>query len=692
MVRNFQNMIDNKKADELVSIAQKQLKAGLKLKEKRFDIIKDVEDLYNNKCLETIDDRVNIPFPIMAGHIDTLYSKIDNPPTVTFKFTDLPNFGEKISSAWKADSSSMRARWTAKDRTEKKMSLLSGRGIAKVYASSVNNQYQSNYDVVDYWSFICEGRRGYLEDNLYAGEMDIYKTKEEIEQLAEQGVYDKAQVKKLLDSQDNARIDEYSLEIQNKYNRMKSLGLMPESNAFVGQSVYNLVEWVMQHGGKRYYLVFDIKSGLWLRAELLKDLYACNLYPWVSWAVNYEEYNFWSKGAGDDILPVSEAIKLILNEVIENTRRRNRPMRVVDPELFDDVSDIMDYVPDNVVVATQQNAGQKIFTIETPEVSTSVNVIQFLENYLGQKTGITPTIQGATDTDAKVGVYYGQLEQSADRIGTINKEYSDSYAQKGYRYFWGLKEHLTESKAIQMLGKGGIHSDELTRKELKDVVDVDDVVVSGGSSEEQINEVRTQRQARTIAELSANPALSSKISPKWLIEITLKTAGFTEDEVNRAMDIENEGNSQLIKEADESIKMILLNKNVKLNRGANTAFIQHILNYEADNLDFEMLDKAGKVVKIDKKKAELSQKLRDYAKAHIELALQNSVRNVRQIIAKEGGALGEYIQSSNEQLNIPVSSEREKMESVARPFENNSTPKGVSSTSQNISNILSGQR
>jgi len=677
--------------DKLTRIACKQFDSGMMMKKKRMETIKDIEDLYFNKVLELMDNRVNIPFPIMSGQIDTYLSKIDNPPTVNFRTSDMPNFSEKIVSAWRDDQSTMRAGWESKDRAEKKLCLMSGRGINKIYASSVQNEYKSHYDVVDYHSFVCEGRNGRLEKNLYCGEKDIFRTMAVIREKAVQKIYDRKQVILLDNAYASGDVQIDNETLNDKYNRLKSLNLNPEMNAYVGQQVASLVEWNMDFEGKRYYLLFDIKTKIWLKVDELKNVYGCNKWLWSSWAFNPEEFMFWSKGAGDDILPTAEAMRLILNEAIENQRRRNRPMRITGGSEFGDVNELMEFVPDNVIVANQGKKGE-IVTIETPEVTSSINLVQYLDNYLGQKTGVSSDLQGTSDKDTKVGVYYGNLAQASDRIGLVNKEYSDNYAEKGYRYFWGLKEHLTKAKSIELLGKDGIHMDELTRKELDDVGDVDDVIVSGGSREEEINEITSQRQSKIIAEVSGNPALSQRVNPEWLIKTALKTAGFNDEDIQQALDVKSLGDTQLIKEADFAIREIMLGHNPKINRGATASFIQHIIDYDIDNIDFEKTNKQGQIIGIDKKNAEISQRLRDYAKAHIQIVMENNQRKARAINSDlMQASLSKELQepASDEALNIPTPTQNETNIASARPFETSlGTQKGVNETSQRLSEAV----
>ena len=114
-------MISSQLADKLAVIAKKQRIAATKARDNRMHKVSAFEDLYFNKILQT--DTTNFPFPFFAGHIDSLHSKIDNPPTVEFTIPNKRDIADKVGAAWLKDSSSSRAKWAKKDRLEKKLAL-----------------------------------------------------------------------------------------------------------------------------------------------------------------------------------------------------------------------------------------------------------------------------------------------------------------------------------------------------------------------------------------------------------------------------------------------------------------------------------------------------------------------------------------------------------------------------------------
>jgi hypothetical protein len=672
------NMLDKKLADKLTLVATEQLREGLEAKKSRMDVISEIIDLYNNKTLDVGDGMMNIPFPVMAGQVDLMYSKIDNPPTLTFKVPNKKTLSEKVQAAWVQESSSTRAGWKRKDRSEKKMAVMGGRAVCKVFASSVNNQYRSHYELVDIFSFVADPTRGDLEEGNYHGETDIFKTHTALKNGALAGIYDMANVVLLLSQKETIK-DGSSQVVDNKFNRLSALGVDVATSSFAGQEGVLLTEWVMRYEDEWYYLLFEPNTRTWVRAEKLEDVFENGKTHFVSWATNYDAFSFWSKGPADDWYPIAEAIRFILNNALENEKRRARPMRIVKAGDFVDVSELQDYVPDNVIIANRE---PNVITVETPDAQASINIAQFLDAMIQAKSGVNEP--GTQSTDAKVGVYYGKLQQEADRVGAINKEYSESYAHKGYRFFWGLKQHLTKSKQVEMLGRTGIKLQELSRFDFKDVDDVDDVLVSGGSADQETNAVEQQQKNTALSEvMSAFPQI---INPRWAIKAKLKNAGFDDDDIREAIDSQALMDTDQIEEADQAIQDIMLGNMPDLNNAAEIPFVDRIVNYARTELNWVKLDKNGNETgEIDKKTKEQFDKLLAYVKAHQNIVMANEERKV----AKEP------IQQPQGDMNVPEApepSQQYQRQQLAQPGEKMTpvpgTPSGTAAMSQNVTGAM----
>lgn len=608
--------------EELTNVAKKQCETCISFKQPRLDEIKKSLDLYANVVSKALPGRFNVPLPIMGGFVDTLKSKIDDAPNIVFTENDETDYKrvQKANAMWRWDSSPVNGKWALKDRATKTMAIFGGRGVYKIYAES-DPKYKSCLEPIDLFDFIFEPQGGGdLDNHLFTGQMNIFKCKSELIEDAKNGYYDKVQVGKLLvanETETKQPDDQY----QNKVSRYSIYGLDPEINNYVGESVYPLTELYTSYQGKKYKVVFDFKTGIWLQVKELKEVFKTGRHPFVSWATHEDYFQFLSKAPVDDVRLVAEASKIIFNQALDNIQKRNWNMRAYDADIFPDPSQLQ-WRPDGLIKANNlsgKSIQQGIYTFETPDnTSITVNMMTFLDNFVGAKTGITPGSQGQADQGDRVGIYYGNMQQVADRLGLINKSYTEAHAELGIRYLEGLDEHLTEDMSVKVQGIFGVEWEEVKRTDFK-FERFPDVNIESSSSDSQLDEIKKKRRAESLAAVSSNPALISKVNPSWIIREMLKNGDYTDEQVRVAMDTMNDGNTEILSEAAIAIKEILAGENPKLNRGATTGFAQKILDYEMNhNL-----------------KPEVAKSLRDYAAAHIPIAMRNMLKSKPQMAQPE---------------------------------------------------------
>lgn len=569
-------MIDKKLADKLTGIAVKQLETGLKFKQPRMDEIKKFEDQYLNKTKPALKGRYNIPIPVMGGFIDTLMSKIDDAPNIRYKETTEADLKKalKIQAAWQVDSGSTRGKWGRKDRQVKKLAIFSGRGIYKYYATSA--PYKSNLIPIDYYDFVCEPQGGAdLDDHLYHGAINFIRTKKELIDGGNSELYDAKQIKALINNE-SGEADRKSMdEVENKRNRFQALGLDPETANYVGQTIYNLTEWIMKYDGEQYYLFFEAKTGIWIRAEKLKDVFTLNKTPYKSFATHEDAFNFWSKGPCDDLYPVCVAVHTAYNQAFEANQKSIWNQRGFDPKMVPDPSQL-EYRPDGLV-AIKTSPGRPIqdhiYEFKAPPIGESLNLIQWTINNLGVDTGITASVRGEAEQQ-RVGIHYSELQQVADRLGTLNKAYSDAWDDLGEAYQYGLRDHVTEDFLVEMIGEQGVEWEAVTKE---DAIPNFDISTSSGAAESKVDEVKKQAKAMSLADLG----VVATINPKWRTENIMRNAGWSDEEIRIAMDTNTEGDRIIISEAAEENEQ-MLKEDAKPNRGATTAHLQKHIHFIQD--------------------------------------------------------------------------------------------------------------
>lgn len=654
--------LDKQLADTLVDIACKQFKASSEFKQTRMDDILKNEEFYYGRKVKVPKGRFFVPLPTMSGFVDTLMSKIDDPPLIKFGYTDIADLklARKATAAWEKDSHPTRGGWPQKDRWEKKLACFSGRGIKKIFAES-DPKYKHHLEVVDYMDFQCEpSGGGDLEQHQYCGQDAVFRTKAQLKDK----IYNQEQVVKLETAVGEGEYKENTEHYQKKMDRFKMLGLNPSEMNYMGQAIFSLIEWGMEYEGTRYYLLFDYRTGTWVRAHVLKDVFSSDLWPWESWATHEDAFVFWSKAPCDDVRPVADSIDTLFSQALENRNKKNYGQRAYDKDIFPDPSQL-EWRPNGLAMA-EPKPGKPISTgiyeFNTPEISGTVDMISFMDAYLGTKTGISRETQGVPEKDQKVGIYFGNLQQVADRLGLYNKSYRECWERLGLKYAWGLYDHLSEKMLVKIIGEEGTEWDELTRGEAKKIPDLD-IDVVGGSAELAASEEKMKKRENAMGLLLKRPDISQLLNPQWLVQEILKLGSFEEAEIRTALS-KDMGNLEILSEASQAIQMLIKGKVPKMNRGANTAFLQKIVDFATD-----------KDVDLDTYK-----RLMSYAQAHIQIAIRNMARNAIQVLANKGIAVG-GLKTPQLRLNEQTAVEEPVI----------GTPAGTMSISQKATNILQGR-
>ena len=653
-------------ADKLVEIAAKQFQTGYDFKKGRMEKIRKHEEFYYGRKIIASIGRSAVPLPVMSSFVDTLMSKIDDAPTIKYGYTDIADLklAQKTSAAWQKESHPTRGNWNQKDRWGKKLAIFSGREVSAIYAES-DPKYKSHYDIIDHEDFVCEPMGGGdLEKHLFCGRENLFKTKAELKRKAKKGLYSATQLAQLLKRFNDSDFKKSEDIFKDKKARYAKLGLDLGENTYVGQPIFKFIEWVMEYEGTRYYLLWEWFTRTWLRAHELKNIYKSNLWPFESWATHEDAFVFWSKSPCDDALPLADAADTLFNQIMDNIKKRNMGQRAYDPDIFTDPSEL-EWRPDGLVIAKAhekgKNISQGIYEFKTPEITGTVNMLAFVDNFLGRKSGINPEAPGTPEQEEqKVGIYFGQLQQAADRLGLYNKSYRESWARKGLRYAWGLYEHLSEPMLVKIIGERGVEWQELTSGESKKAPDLD-IEISGGSAEIVANEAKMKKRENAMVLISKDPELREGVNSNWRLAEILKFGGYEEDEVRVAMS--NEGtNLEILAEASQAIQDILKGKEVKINRGADASFVQKIIDFASDT-DLEQ---------------DIYKNLITYAQKHIEIVMANTIRRARAFKIKRAEAI-------SEKRTLPISEGQSVEEPIA------GTPGGTLKTSQEASSILRGK-
>src|SRR3990167_3923607 len=287
---------------------------------------------------------------------------------------------------------------------------------------------------------------------------------------------------------------------------------------------------------------------------------------------------------------------------------------------------LLEWRPDGLVPVTVpagKNLQNGIYEFKVGDINDTMNVVQIIDNILGQKTGITAAAQGQSDKDVKVGVYYGDLKQVADRLGLLNRNYIEELEQGILRWSWNLWEHMPQKQLVKVIGENGVEWDEL----LKEDAEPDFAIsIKGGFAEVEADELKKKQKVDSLGAVKADPNLGILLNKKLTAEHTLRAGGWSEDEVKQLLDPQYEGSEESLSRASQAIQDVLEGKMPKRYRSATTAFVQKILDFITDH----------EVTQIQ------YDILAAYAEAHMPFVEENMVRRARQqamMIQAGGGGL-----------------------------------------------------
>lgn len=572
--------------DDLSALVVRQLETSEQFRQPRLAQIRENEDMIAGKVKPALQGRYSVPFDgvIASGFIETIVAQINKPPKLVFSDPKGSNHKsvKKIQALWERDSSPQRQNWAKQDRLGKRIAAASNICIFEYIARS--NPYKGVLRVIDPYDFHCEPNGGNdLEEHMFKGVYNQFITQAQMKYNAESGYYDQDAVSELLAAYQKTDY-KFNEELhRNKVSRLQTLGLDLDQNAYVGQQVFNTARWVTEYKGKTMYIEFDYRSGIILKKHELQDVFESKVSPWVVWNPVENAFSLWAPGLFDHIKPIAEAIRINLNEILNNNRKRNWDMKAVDRNMFPNVSDL-NWRQDGVVSANVpmgQSIQNGIYYFQTPEISGALNLNQYLNDFLGINTGISDQTKGEASQDV-LGIAKINDVQVSKRMRLIGDSYADAYAKLGFRWDWGLYEHLDTKEAVKIVGVHGVEFESVTKEDTDPDYDIGVVTYEDELIE---NEQERERKASAMERISANPLFIQQLNPRWVVEQELRIGGWRDEEVRRAMDTKNDAYDETISVANKNIERALEGKEPKRYRGATTGYLQRIHDYLNENLE-----------------------------------------------------------------------------------------------------------
>lgn len=551
--------------------------------------------------------RTNVDLGQMSAFVHTILAKIDAP--LTFKFTKRKESQRKrvqqLNSLRVTDQD--KNDWDIKDIAGKKQAIIYGRAIYSYFAESVLG-YKSNLDPVDVYDFLIDPSAGGLdiEKAMHLGDYGVVKSRSELKKGMKDGIYLKTETQNLLDGSGNS-IEE-NQEQTNKKNRTRDTNVWTTQKEIGNPDKFKFWRWGTTYEGQRYYLLLSEKGGTAIEITPIEEKFESGLWWYWTWASFPDLTEFWTPSFCDYVREIFMAQAVSINQMLDNAEQINKPQKVVNVGAIENLAELKYRRDGYIRVKKDFDVDRALQTIKVASISTPLQVFDKLDAIQEKASGVTAGAMGdAKNTgEAKLGIYKGNQENSADRFGFLNRSYSFGYKRFAKLYAWGVKEHLIKKTAIDILGPNGVEIEMVSRRDIFRKDEDFNVMIESSNAETALSENEKSAKLAFLNSQMAIPVAPGQApnqNPKKAYEIMASIAGFDDDTIRQLQDVSDYGDAGIMSEAERDIERLLDGEVFTPNQGATTAYKQRFVDYMTDNQENitqeQFITLANYVLKLD---------------------------------------------------------------------------------------------
>lgn len=531
--------------------------SGYNYRERRHEDWTEIYSLYRDKVqVNRLLQRQSVNVPLMKQTIKTLLKDIDDMPVIEFKNLDNNDQAEIFQNEyWKYTIGEHCNKMEIKDIVDKKQVLLYGRSFdqmqivdGKVFMGIVDPM---DIKIDRYTDPTNIDSAGFLiHDN-------IFKRLSALEQNTE---YDQDEVKRLkawYQTQEGVvKLAENTQQLQDKNKKLEAMGDSDVEDPVLGETYVQLA----------MHFVYDMKEGddeEQLYLKVVADNYAILLnkplekvigktqdnywrthFPYNTWAEDIDMQDFWVDGVGDVVRTPNKVLNAWLSQLVEH-----RTLRSFGMHYYDSTKD--GFMPQSFVpqawgwYAVPGNPDEIIKKVDIPDLTESLDEIQYVTGFIEKATGATATQQGAqTERSITLGEVQLALGEAKERVKGMSKFYTQVWKERAYK-FMKLIEAGQDKLDVVQIEKQGRNSNKMYKR---DIAPKDYITSSGYSVKIWSQDEKDSQDSKKLEKLSVvfqnmpgNPKLKD-IYQRKLLEF----ADLMPNEVNEVMETQKLVDQQML--------------------------------------------------------------------------------------------------------------------------------------------------
>lgn len=552
-------MEENTILDPEMNVLLAHKESGYNYQERRHSDWTENYTLYRDKVVTNrLTQRQSVNLPIMKQTVKTIFKDIDDMPVIEFENLDNDKQAEVFQNEyWKWTLEKNNAE--IKDAVDKKQDILFGRTFDQwqVVDGCIMFTIEDPADIlVDRY---CDPSD--LDTSRFLIHTHIFKP---ISYLEKNENYDQEKVAELKNwyMSEQGLIKQASNEQMyiDKTQKMVDLGLTDANDPLLGETIVELNMYFVYEKGEddeeeqlyQYVTADDIKVLMKKPLEEVlgktKSNYWRNHFNYCSWADDVDRQDFWTDGPADIARTPNKVLNAWVSQLVENRTLRNFGMHYYNSSL--EGFQPQTWTPQawgwyGIPVPQGSSLSEVMQKVDIPDLSESLDEMQYIVEMTEKGTGATPTAQGVqTERQVTLGEVQLALGEAKERIKGMSKFYTHAWKKRAEKFLMLIESAHDKLDAVKIYKKGRNSADIYQREiEPKDWMTESGYRVRIWSQDEK--DAQDVKGIEKLSAVRANIPGNSKLEEIFKRKM-LEFANLTPDEVNEIMEIEQQKQEALM--------------------------------------------------------------------------------------------------------------------------------------------------
>lgn len=507
--------------------------------------------LYRDKVtINRLTQRQSVNIPLMKQTVRTLLKDVDDMPVLFFENLDNDKSAEVFQNEywkWTVEENSMELQ----DLMDKRQVFLFGRSFDQwqIADGKVVMEVQDPQDIlVDRYCNPVD-----INTSRFLIHQHIFVP---LSQLEKNENYDQKKVKELKEWYSTEmgliKANDNKNALTEKNEKLGAMGLEDVESPILGETIVELTMHFVyrQEEGDSEEQIYQYVEADGMKILMKKPLdevigktkddYWKNHYNYVSWGDDLERQDFWSDSIADIIRTPNKVLNSWFSQLVENRTLRNFGMHYYDTTATGDgfMPNTFNPVPWGWygVPGKPSDIMQKV---EIPDLSESLDEMQFIINMAEKATGATATQQGTqVDRQITLGEVQLALGEAKERIKGMSKFYTPAWKRRGEIFLKLIEAGADRLDAIKIY-KEGRNSTDIFEREIKPS---DWMTKLGYRTKVWSQDEKDAQNSESIQKLNATVTIMP--DNLKLLEIykrkLLEFADLSPDEINAVMEMEQQ--------------------------------------------------------------------------------------------------------------------------------------------------------